>query len=432
MEKPELERYNEWWVTGAVRGALAPEYHRAPFREAEGLLPYRQAAVLTGLRRVGKSTIIYQIVKKLLRDTDPWRILYFSFEEGGESAKEVLQAYEREVLKRPMDEAGKVYLMLDEVQYARDWLPVVKKYYDLYPNAKFYLAGSSSLLISGRALASLAGRFFFVDVYPMSFREFAEARGEVRPGGEPSGRLEPLFRDYLAKSGFPEVVGWEDEEKVAEYVRNSVVDRVLLRDFPVLTGGRDPLLLGKLFASLVSKPGTAANLNALSREFGASRITVGRYLRALERSMLLRGLSNYRASSRSSSRKLRRYYPATTSLVRAVSRAAFEGDPGGVLEAYVVNALSASLYFRKGGAEVDVVLGDGEAAVEVKATPAAADAARLVKAAEGTGAKRKVIVSLSARGSSGGVEIVPAYALEWAMPRRAGHGLGGRPDGPAD
>ncbi|MDE1854296.1 MAG: AAA family ATPase [Thaumarchaeota archaeon] len=77
---------------------------------------------------------------------------------------------------------GKVYLMLDEVQYARDWLPVVKKYYDLYPDVKFYLTGSSSLLISDRALASLAGRFFFVDVYPMSFREFAEARGEVRSG----------------------------------------------------------------------------------------------------------------------------------------------------------------------------------------------------------------------------------------------------------
>lgn len=417
MNRRDLERYNEWWATGAVRPALSPKYHRAPYRRAYDLLPYRQAVILTGLRRVGKSTIVYQIVEKLLQSTDPSNVLYFSFEEGGESAKEVLEAYESSVLKKPFDKAGKVYLMLDEVQYAGDWLPVVKKYYDLYPEVKFYLTGSSSLLISDRALTSLAGRFFLVDVYPMSFREFAEAKGEVRPDGEPSSRLEPLFYDYLGKAGFPEVVGWDDEEKVAEYVRNSVVDRVVLRDFPVLTGGRDPLLLGRLLTSLVSKPGTIANLDALSREFGASRITVGRYLRSLERSMLLRGLSNYRPSTRSSSRKLRRYYPATTSLVRAVSRQAFEGDMGGVLETYVVNALGASRYYRMGREEVDVVLGDGEIAVEVKVSPDAGDIARLVRVAERIGARRKVVVSLSGGVSYGGVETVPAYALEWEMPR---------------
>ncbi|MDE1854295.1 MAG: ATP-binding protein [Thaumarchaeota archaeon] len=216
------------------------------------------------------------------------------------------------------------------------------------------------------------------------------------------------------------MVGWDDEERVVEYARSSVVDRVLLKDFAVLTGGRDALLLGKLFAALVSKPGTTANLDALSREFGASRITVGRYLRSLERSMLLRGLSNYRPSTRSSSRKLRRYYPATTSLVRAVSRQAFEGDPGGVQEAYVVNALGASRYYREGREELDVVLGDGETAVEVKATPDARDGARLARVAGRIGARRRVIVSLSEGASSVGVDTVPAYALEWEMSKREG------------
>jgi hypothetical protein len=82
-----------------------------------------------------------------------------------------------------------------------------------------------------------------------------------------------------------------------------------------------------------------------------------------------------------------------------------------------VNALGASRYYRMGRGEVDVVLGDGEIAVEVKVSPDAGDIARLVRVAERIGARRKVVVSLSGGVSYGGVETVPAYALEWEMPR---------------
>lgn len=414
MRNEELERLNEWWFKGAVREALAPPYHRRPFGAAVELLGYRQVVILTGLRRVGKSTMLYQLVSELLRKVEPSKVLYFSFEEGGESTKDVLQAYEKEVLRKPLDEAGQVYVLLDEVQYSSDWLPVVKKYYDLYPGMKFYLSGSSSLLISSRALAGLAGRFFTVEAYPMTFREFAEARGVIPQGGEPSSRLEPLFSEYLPKAGFPEMVNWTDEQRIAEYVRNAVVDRVLLRDAPLLFGQKDSLLLGRIFAALVSRPGTTANLYELAGEYGASRITVARYLRALEASLVLRGLANYRPSTRSSSRKLRRYYPATTSLIGAVSRRAYS-DVGGVLETYAINALRASRYFRKGRAEIDAILGEGETAVEVKTTPGERDAVQLNRVAGGIGAKRKVIVSQSDRRRIGSVDVVPAYELEWFM-----------------
>ncbi|MBI2648847.1 MAG: ATP-binding protein [Thaumarchaeota archaeon] len=415
MHSQELERLNEWWGTKSVREELAPSYHRKPFDDALRLLGYRQAVMLTGLRRVGKSTILYQLVKRLLRDEKPSRILYYSFEEGGESTRAVMEAYEREVLKKPLDEAGKVYVFLDEVQYSGDWLPTVKRYYDLYPKLKLYLSGSSSLLISGRALASLAGRFFFVEVYPMSFREFVEARGALPAGGEPSSRLEPVFFDYLRKAGFPELVTWEDDARIVEYVRNSVVDRVLLRDLPVLFGPRDTLLLGRLLAAFASRPGSMANLNELAGEFGATRITVARYLKSLETSLLLRPLGNFRPSTRSSSRKLRKYYPATTSLIRAVSREAYEADTGGVLETYVVNAVRASHYYRKGQVEIDAVLHGGETAVEVKQSPDARDALKLSRAAASLGARRKMIVASSDSRQLKGVEVVPAYALEWKM-----------------
>ncbi len=412
----DIERFNEWWATGDVRNAMAPRYRRRPFDAALKALDYRQAVVLTGLRRVGKSTILYQLIKTLLQGVDRKKVLYFSFEEGGLSAKDVIEAYEREVLKKPLDEAGRVYLFLDEVQYSADWIPVVKRFYDLYPNVKFYLSGSSSLLISDRTVASLAGRFFFVEVHPMTFREFVEMKGIA--GGEgthPSGRLEPLFFDYLTKAGFPEIVDWEDGNKIAEYVTNSVLDRVILRDVPALYGSRDPLLRGRLLRSLVSSAGSMANVNELSREFGASRITVSRYLWSLESSFLLRSLSNYRVSSRSSSRKLKKYYPSTTSIIYATSRDAYERNRGALLETYVVNALKATHYYRKSGREIDVLLGGGKVAVEIKEKPDERDALRLLKVAGEVGAGASYIVSMSETARWDGVEVVPAYSLEWVL-----------------
>ena len=417
MKATDLERFNGWWSTGKVKSSLAPDYRRRPFSDASKLLRQRQAVVLSGLRRVGKSTILYQLIDGLLEDgTDPRNVLYFSFEEGGEEVKEVIEEYERSVLRKNLDEAGKVYIFLDEVQYAKDWVTAVKRFYDIYPSLKFYLSGSSSLLISAKALQNLAGRFFLVDVYPMTFREFVEVKGALRPGGAPSSRLEPIFSQYLTKAGFPEIAGLEDEGLVAEYVKNSVLDRVTLRDVPALFGRRDVMLLGRLLTSVVSSPGGMVNLNALSSGLGADRVTISRYLRSLEGSLLLRSLGNFRPSPRSESRKLRKYYPSTTSMVFAVARRSFDASPGAVLETYVVNALGASRFYKRGGKEVDVVLRDGEECVEVKVSPDGRDAARLSRAAGELGAKKKLMVSWSDRTRVGGVDVIPAYALDWEGP----------------
>ncbi|MEM0117872.1 MAG: AAA family ATPase [Conexivisphaerales archaeon] len=214
VQLKDIERYNEWWLTGKVRKELALEYRRAPFGSAFNLLDKRQITILTGLRQVGKTTILYQIIEELLKKVNERNILYYSFEEKGERVKDVLETYERSVLRKTLYEAGKLYIFLDEVQYSPDWVGTVKRFYDLYPNIKFYLSGSSFLLLSENALKSLAGRFFFVEVYPLTFREFLQLRGlDVK---EPNSMLEPYFSDYLAKAGFPEIAEWSDSRLVKD------------------------------------------------------------------------------------------------------------------------------------------------------------------------------------------------------------------------
>jgi predicted AAA+ superfamily ATPase len=204
MIQSDLDRYNEWWLYGKVRQELAPSYKRLPFSSAWNLLNTRQIAILTGLRRIGKTTILYQLISKLLESHDEKNVMYYSFEEKGDKTRDVLEAYEKQVLRRPIQDAGRLFIFLDEVQYSPDWVYTVKRYYDLYPNIKFYLSGSSSLLLGEEALDKLAGRFFFLDVYPLTFKEFMQIKGvDVK---EPSSALEPYFSDYLTKAGFPEIL----------------------------------------------------------------------------------------------------------------------------------------------------------------------------------------------------------------------------------
>lgn len=93
-------------------------FRRYAFSRIEESLGERQVLVVTGLRRVGKTTILYQIIDRLRETVDLTRILYFSFEGSSAGPREVLDFYERNVLRKTFDEAGRAYIFSDEIQYA--------------------------------------------------------------------------------------------------------------------------------------------------------------------------------------------------------------------------------------------------------------------------------------------------------------------------
>ncbi|MEM0117871.1 MAG: DUF4143 domain-containing protein [Conexivisphaerales archaeon] len=199
---------------------------------------------------------------------------------------------------------------------------------------------------------------------------------------------------------------------------NSIIERIILRDIPSLYGRRDPLALEKILFAIVSRPCSLVNLYSISKDFGISRITVSKYLYHFESTMLLRSLANYRPSTMSSSRKLRKYYPSTTSLIYALSEETFYSDRGSVLETYVVNALAARNFFRRGNKEIDVLLMNGQrVAVEVKMTYSQRDAKVLYRLSREVNAERSVLVTGSEAGRVDGVDLIPAYALEWSLTR---------------
>jgi len=416
MIKNDLERLNEWWFTGKIRKELSPPFKRHVFQRILKSLEERQILLITGLRRIGKTTILYQTIEKLLEKVKPENILYFSFDEAIYNVKEVLEVYEKYFLRKTFEEAGRIYIFFDEIQYAGDWSSIVKSFYDLYPNLKFYISGSSTILLSKEALEKLAGRFFSLEMKPLTFIEYLEMRkiGFKKIKHSPR-RLEIYFQDYLRKAGFPEIVDWENEERIREYIRNTVIDRIILRDLPVYFKTRDMLLLENIVKIILSNPGAIININTLSRNLGKSKITVSNYIKFLESSLLIRSLSNYRPSIQASSRKLRKYYPTTTSLIYAYSKEIFEKQYGKIIETYTVNTLNAKYYYRKGRKEIDIILKNKEIIpIEVKEKVQEKDIKKLRKIIKQINANKGIIISSNQKTKIENIEIIPVYLLEKA------------------
>jgi len=414
MIREDIERFNEWWFTGKIRKELALPFKRYAFSKILENLKERQALIITGLRRVGKTTLLYQTIEKLLEIEEPNKILYFSFEESSANIKEVLDFYEKYILKKVFEESGKVFIFLDEIQYCENWSSIIKQYYDLYPNIKFFISGSSSILLSKEALDKLAGRFLFFELKPLTFFEFLEMKGIKNLELELfSRRIEAYFFDYLRKAGFPEIVNWENEIKIAEYIKNTVIDRVILRDLPIIFKTRDIVLLEKIMKFILSNPGAIININSLSRDWGENKITISNYLKFLEISLLIKSLNNFRPAFLSVSRKLRKYYPATTSLIFSNSKEIFEKKFGAVLETYVVNNLNANYYFKEGKKEINIILKNEELLpIEIKENVNETDIRKFLDLVKYINAKKGIIITLNQNFKKENIEVFPVYLIE--------------------
>jgi len=103
---------------------------------------------------------LYQTIEKLLETVNPNEILYFSFEESSANPKEVLEFYEKRVLKKPVEEAEKTFVFFDEIQYAKNW-PCARARLAISPLSKAWRLEFSFFAASTRLTFDVTGRHAF-------------------------------------------------------------------------------------------------------------------------------------------------------------------------------------------------------------------------------------------------------------------------------
>ena len=163
--------------------------------------------VFTGVRRAGKSYLLFQRIKQLLAAGTHWdEMLYVNFEDerlGGMTAMDLnllLQTHLEMYGKRPM-------LFLDEIQNIDGWEKFARRLAD--SKYRVYITGSNAKMLSNEIQSTLGGRYINVDVYPYSFEEYLKAKSfTLSPSSfystEEKARLLALFDDYFRFGGFPE------------------------------------------------------------------------------------------------------------------------------------------------------------------------------------------------------------------------------------
>ncbi|MEM3402397.1 MAG: ATP-binding protein [Candidatus Hadarchaeales archaeon] len=360
-----LELSNEWWWKENISNEKARPYRRRIFQELKDHMDSRQMLILTGLRRVGKSTLMYQLIEELMKEgVNPKKILYFSFDEAVEEPISVLKEYQKLTQVRWKEE--KVFVFFDEVHKLKDWSSKLKLLYDALPNMKMVLSGSAGIMIEKEALKNLAGRHFQMEVKPLSLGEFAElSLGRKIENPEMwRSELEPLLPRYL-KRPFPEIVSWEDEGKIRRYIRELVIEKIVKVDMPDIFARVRTGLLLTLLENFMRDPGMILNLSSLSRDLRVHKLTLEEHLFFLEFAKLIRVVKNFRPSVRAESRKMKKIYPAHIALSFSFYTTPGKGE---IFETLVASSMDLKNYWRKNSKEVDFVDRDGEIVpVEVKA-----------------------------------------------------------------
>lgn len=351
----KLGEMNSWWKLGRVKKELSMPYKRKLFEEIKGYIKLRQIIAIIGLRRVGKTTLLYQIIDYLIeKNIDPKNILYFSFDEKIEEISELINLYKEEVIKTDISKE-RICIFLDEVQKLEDWQNKIKIYYDLYPNIKFFISGSASINILIPAKETLAGRIFYFNLDVLSFEEFLELSGKdmnkIRENPKIwASELRAELNNYLIKP-FPEIILQKDEI-AKKYIKETIIEKVIFRDLSSLFEIKDIEFIEKLVGIIGSSPGIIINLDDFSKDLGKSRQVISNYLYYLECCFIIKSLKNFRGSFKASSRKLKKYY-----LIHpALSLSLASPEEGRIAENLVQFITKGGNFWRQKEKEVDFII----------------------------------------------------------------------------
>lgn len=342
-----LEQQRAFWQadTGVERVQLA-QIERAAH------LPH--AVIISGLRRVGKSTLLAQLAHRLGETV----FYYVNFEDDRFLG---FQAEDAQDLYRALLEVfgeRKVFLV-DEVQNIPGWEHLVRRLMDM--GVKFYITGSNASLLSRELGTHLTGRYVPVELFPFSYAEFLRFRGYAIPDLQKmttidAARLQQHLDEYLSLGGIPDALKYPELPLL-----RTLYDDVLYRDIATRYRIEEVRALKELAFYLMSNPTGLISFNKLKDQFHLGSVnTIKNYFEFLENSWLVFTVNVYDYSVKRQQIAAKKVYSIDTGLCNAVGFN-FSLNTGKLVENLVYLALrrqTSEVYYytTPGGYEVDFYL----------------------------------------------------------------------------
>ncbi|MDD3092324.1 MAG: ATP-binding protein [Methanoregulaceae archaeon] len=355
-----LTTLNPWW-TGQKFETGKPRH--SYFSKIQRYLETDEIMVLSGVRRSGKTTLLFQTIKYLIDDLSvpPRNILFVNCDEPEISSLEnpllkVVDTYRKEIPAR-----GLIYLVFDEIQSIPEWERIIKSLYDR-KTYKIIISGSSSYLLDSQLSTLLSGRFLPVPVFPLDFREYLSFRGIDIPDDPVelvARKYEILnhLKRYLREGGFPIVVLQEDERTKNDYLK-AYYDSIVYRDIIRVNEIRNQKALAGLLHYLFTNITAPYSYRRLKDLLGIDIDAVQDYIHFAEMARILFEVRHFAYSLQAQTRPNRKIYCIDNGLRNAVSFR-FSEDEGKLAENLVFVELLRSgttpFYWKK-KKEVDFVV----------------------------------------------------------------------------
>lgn len=355
--KETLYQFNPWWEDKEHKlNLFVRDRYLIKLRQ---YLEIKDIIFLIGIRRVGKTSLMKQLIFEILNSgINSKNILYLSCEHpkfNDFNLIEIINEY-RSYFNITRDE--KVYVFFDEVQLKIDFERDLKIIYDTEKNIKIFASGSSATLIKDKK-AYLTGRHRTLEIEPLNFEEYLIFVNKNVKISE-SYLYKQLFLDYLKIGGMPEYVLNNDPE----YLIN-LIDSIIYKDIIGNYNLKNPKLIKDLFILLCERVGKPLSYTKLANILGVSVDTVSQYISYFEETFLIYIVNKYSSSLNEKVRSQKKIYIADVGLRNIL--VGFK-DLGAIYENLVFIKIKSDSpeYYFKDGKEVDFVLKSLNTAIEAK------------------------------------------------------------------
>lgn len=374
------------------------------YPQLEKHLSNKLITVITGLRRVGKTTALKHLLEisktknKILLDLERVENRHIFNQNSYQHIQDSLLIEGVDITKASV-------IAIDEIQLVPNITSVMKYFYDTYP-VKFIVTGSSSFYLKNHFTESLAGRKRIFEMYPLTFGEYLSFKKSkmdssiLKPFSKYNAtlysKLKKHYDDYVKWGGLPQVVtaGSADEKKA--YLKD-VINAYIELDIRLLSDFSASDDLYKLIRLLATRVGSKIDYSKLSSVMGINRHKLKDYLQLLEQTYFIQTVAPFTKSVDKEISLQRKVYFTDSGALTL-----FGGMSAGALFENVIAAQLRSYgtlnyYARKTGQEIDFILNENTA-IEVKETPTSAHLSTLKARALQIGIKKSFIIGKHTHG----------------------------------
>ncbi|KAF1081663.1 MAG: putative ATPase, AAA superfamily [Candidatus Rifleibacterium amylolyticum] len=330
-----------------------------------------KATVCIGVRRSGKSTFMFQLMKKLQKaGVASQNILYLNFFDDRlhglqhDNLSVIMEAYFS--LYPEKKNAEKIYCFFDEIQVVPGWEPFVDRLMRT-EKCEVYITGSSAQMLSREIATQMRGRALSWEIFPFSFREFLDCK-KIKSDGSLSTKtrltIQKAFEEFWETGGFPEVAGLEKMMRIK--IHQEYFNAMLFRDLVERHDIPHPRAVTDLAHWLVDNTGSLYSINNLTgylKSLGhrVPKSAVSDYLEWFEDAYILFTVRIFDASLSRANANPKKIYCIDHALVTSISSGILVNS-GHLLENLVFSALrrvtpDIFYYKTRAGREVDFIYG---------------------------------------------------------------------------